>query len=401
MSNRIAIIGLGYVGLPLLEAFGANDNNSVIGFDISEGRVLKVRQAIADIKKDYAVTSNITDIASANIYIVTVPTPIDKDKKPDISCLTNACKSLASVIKKGDFVVFESTVYPTMTETVCIPIIETLSGLKAGVEFYFGYSPERINVGDPEHTLNKTVKVVAGCNDIVTEKIAELYKTIEGLRIKKAVSIKVAEAAKLMENTQRDILIAFANEYSEFCRKIGIKIDDVIDAASSKWNFADVYPGLVGGHCIGVDPYYLLQKASKIGIQMPLVTSARMVNVKKVSQVALRIVERLHSLRISSAKYKILILGFAYKKNNNDVRNTKVADLIMELEKNNCSVQVYDPLVNSDTVKDMYGIHMVSMNEISENRYHAIIEAVPHDVFKNFQMEMKQPIKFMKIQDLL
>ena len=403
MHNRIAVIGIGYVGFPLLKALGTNDKNSVIGYDISKSRVGQVRHELVLAGKTNIVTTEIGDIQSANIYIITVPTPTDKNNKPDISCLIEACKTVASVINKGDLIIIESTVYPSMTEDVCIPIIESFSGLKSILDFRFGYSPERMNVGDLEHTITNTTKVVAGCDEVTTEKIAEIYESIPNLIVEKAKSIKVAEAAKLMENTQRDILITFANEYAEFCSKIGISIYDVIKAASTKWNFARVYPGLVGGHCIGVDSYYLLKKANDLGISLPLVTQARNINDNMASKVARRLIDEINITDKCDTKPVILILGFSYKKNCADIRNTKVADLVFELESRGCDVHIYDPLVDKNDVEYQYKVKMMTIDELVKIRYDAVLEAVHHDIFNDISLhtELRNCSIIYKIDQLL
>lgn len=400
-DNKIAVIGVGYVGLPLLEAFSANKGNEIKGYDISKDRINDICHRFANSNTRLFLTSNIDDIASSNIYIVTVPTPVDKNNKPDSTCLSIVCKMLGDIVKKGDTIIFESTVYPTMTENYCIPIIEAGSKLQAGKDFLYGYSPERINIGDSEHTIKNSIKIVAGCDEQTTIKIADIYKSIPGLKVKMVASIKVAEAAKLMENTQRDVLIAFANEYSEFCTQIGININDVIAAASTKWNFSQVYPGLVGGHCISVDPYYLLQKASEIGLSLPLVSTARMVNENKVSKVVDRFVEKLHNTDITTENNKILIVGFSYKKNCADIRNTKVANLVKGLENYGYIVDVYDPLVNKQAAEKMYGIHLVTKEELLHHQYRGVLEAVHHDAFKNLHFEDSISKLIFKIEQLL
>lgn len=401
MQNRIAIIGIGYVGLPLLEAFGTNKSNTVLGYDISEDRVIQVRHILDKEGKNFQVTTNPKDLLSANVYIITVPTPIDANYKPDITCLKEACQIVASAIKSNDMVVFESTVYPGMTEDVCIPIIEALSGLRAGADFCYGYSPERINVGDSCHNISNTTKIVAGCDVTTTENIAEIYGSIPNLKVEKVASIKVAEAAKLMENTQRDILIAFANEYAEFCSKVGISIYDVINAASTKWNFAQVYPGLVGGHCIGVDPYYLLQKSEDLGVSMPLVSQARHINEAKASKVAKRFVERIRSLEKENAIMTILILGFSYKKNCADIRNTKVVDLVRGLECYGYHVYVCDPLVDKVQTEKQYNIQMITVEELVNTAYQAVLEVVHHDIFDNMLLNSTSLSKHFKIEQFL
>lgn len=400
-DNKIAIIGVGYVGLPLMEAFSANKSNEIKGYDISTDRINNIRRRFASYNSHLFLTSNIDDIASSNIYIVTVPTPVNKNNKPNLSCLSSACKMLGNIVEKDDIVIFESTVYPTMTENYCIPIIEAGNKLQAGKDFLYGYSPERINIGDSEHTIRNSIKIVAGCDEQTTIKIADIYKSIPGLKVKTVASIKVAEAAKLMENTQRDILIAFANEFSDFCRKIDININDVIAAASTKWNFSQVYPGLVGGHCISVDPYYLLQKAYDIGVSLPLVSTARMVNENKASKVVNKFVEMLHNTDTSTENNKILIVGFSYKKNCADIRNTKVANLVKGVESYGYKVDVFDPLVNKRDAEKMYGIHFVTKEELTHYQYRGILEAVHHDVFQNLHFDDSISKIIFKIEQLL
>lgn len=398
---KIAIIGVGYVGLPLLEAFNINKHNKVRGYDISEERINTVRQKLVNSDIRLLLTSNINEIASSNVYIVTVPTPIDKHDRPDVTCLSDVCSKLGDIVKENDIIIFESTVYPTMTEDYCIPMIEAKTKLQAGKNFFYGYSPERVNVGDSKHTLTKTIKIVAGCDEQTTKKIANNYKTIPGLKVETVANIKVAEAAKLMENTQRDILIAFANEYSDFCTQIGVDINDVIAAAATKWNYSQVYPGLVGGHCISVDPYYLLQKASDIGMALPLVSMARKVNENKVSKVVDRFLKRLRDLDATTENKKILIIGFAYKKNSADIRNTKVANIVKELTTHGYKVDVYDPLVNKNAAEEMYGIHLVTKEEYTHSHYIGILEAVPHDAFQNLNIDNSISNLTLKIEQLL
>lgn len=398
---KIAIIGVGYVGLPLLEAFSINKENEVRGYDISEERINTVRQKLVNSDIRLLLTSNINEIASSNVYIVTVPTPIDKNDRPDLTCLSDVCLKLGYIVKENDIIIFESTVYPTMTEDYCIPMIEAKTKLQAGKDFFYGYSPERVNVGDSKHTLTKTIKIVAGCDEQTKKKIANIYKTIPGLKVETVASIKIAEAAKLMENTQRDILIAFANEYSDFCTQIGVDINDVIAAAATKWNFSQVYPGLVGGHCISVDPYYLLQKASDIGMALPLVSMARKVNENKVSKVVDRFLKRVRDLDATTENKKILIIGFAYKKNSADIRNTKVANIVKELEIQGYKVDVYDPLVNKKAAEKMYGIHLVTKEEYTHCHYIGILEAVPHDAFQNLNIDNSISNLTLKIEQLL
>lgn len=346
------------------------------------------------------VTSKLEDIAQCCIYIVTVPTPVDKNDKPDPSALCDACTKISHYIKKGDIVVFESTIFPGATEELCVPILEENSNLRLG-EFKVGYSPERINFGDSIHQLHNTPKVISASDKKTLGILFKLYSSIIDENIIKASSIKVAEAAKMYENVQRDVLIGLANEYSEFCKIIGIDIHEVTKCSSSKWNFAMVLPGLVGGHCISVDPYYLLQKASDVGISLPIVSQARKTNEAKASYVALRFVKQIQNLSISDSRHKILILGFSYKKNCSDIRNTKVVKLVQEIEHYGFCVDVYDPLVDKVIVERSYGIHMLSGNEICCANYVAILEVVHHDIFVEFKMNDDGASNIFKIEQFL
>lgn len=408
-DSNICIVGLGYVGLPLFCLLASK--YKCCGYDNDKARVRSLLQGCdskkcvsnATLKKALnksVVTSNLEDVAQCCIYIVTVPTPVDKNDKPNPSALCDACTNISRYIKKGDIVVFESTVFPGATEELCVPILEENSNLKLG-EFKVGYSPERINFGDKIHQLHNTPKVISASDKKTLNILFELYSSIIDENIIKASSIKVAEAAKMYENVQRDVLIGLANEYSEFCKIIGIDIHEVTQCSSSKWNFSMVFPGLVGGHCISVDPYYLLQKASDVGISLPLVSQARKINEEKASYVALRFVKQIQKLNTTDSRHKILILGFSYKKNCSDIRNTKVIKLLQEIEHYGFHVDVYDPLVDKVIAEKFYGIHMLSENEICCASYIAILEVVHHDIFVEFKVDNDGVLNIFKIEQFL
>ena len=335
------------------------------------------------------VTSSWNDISKCNTFIVAVPTPINHKQNPDTSSLENVCKELANIIKKGDIVIFESTVFPGATEEICVPLIENGSGLVMNKDFYVGYSPERINVADSTHKLGNTAKIVSGSNEEALYYIANLYESIIDAPVVKASSIRVAEAAKMYENIQRDILIALANEYSDYCNKEGIDIFEVTKCASTKWNFSNVLPGLVGGHCIGVDPYYLLHRAEKLGIKTPLIQCGRLINETKASTVVSKITEYI-SVHLDENP-KVLLLGFAYKSNTDDIRNTKVAEVYNRLKSQYSVVECYDPFVNSEVVIKEYGINLfTTMPDISH--YDLVIRMVNHDIFMKIEniLDIKQ-----------
>ena len=319
-ERYIAVIGLGYVGWPLFTLISSKYKSW--GLDANTDKVESILFEQPQYKN---VTSSWDDISKCNTFIVAVPTPINHKQNPDTSSLEDVCKELVNIIKKGDLVIFESTVYPGATEEICVPLIENGSGLVMNKDFYVGYSPERINVADSVHKLGNTSKIVSGSNEEALHYIANLYESIIDAPVVKASSIKVAEAAKMYENVQRDILIALANEYSDYCNKEGIDIFEVTKCASTKWNFSNVLPGLVGGHCIGVDPYYLLHRAEKLGIKIPLVQCGRLINETKASNVVSKITEYI-SVHLDENP-KVLLLGFAYKSNTDDIRNTKVAEV--------------------------------------------------------------------------
>ena len=384
LERYIAVIGLGYVGWPLFSLISSKYKSW--GLDANTDKVESILFEQPQYKN---VTSSWNDISKCNTFIVAVPTPINHKQNPDTSSLENVCKELANIIKKGDIVIFESTVFPGATEEICVPLIENGSGLVMNKDFYVGYSPERINVADSAHKLGNTAKIVSGSNEEALHYIANLYESIIDAPVVKASSIKVAEAAKMYENIQRDILIALANEYSDYCNKEGIDIFEVTKCASTKWNFSNVLPGLVGGHCIGVDPYYLLHRAEKLGIKTPLIQCGRLINETKASTVVSKITEYI-SVHLDENP-KVLLLGFAYKSNTDDIRNTKVAEVYNRLKSQYSVVECYDPFVNSEVVIKEYGINLfTTMPDISH--YDLVIRMVNHDAFMNIEnvLDIKQ-----------
>ena len=384
LERYIAVIGLGYVGWPLFTLISSKYKSW--GLDANTDKVESILFEQPQYKN---VTSSWNDISKCNTFIVAVPTPINHKQNPDTSSLENVCKELANIIKKGDIVIFESTVFPGATEEICVPLIENGSGLVMNKDFYVGYSPERINVADSTHKLGNTAKIVSGSNEEALYYIANLYESIIDAPVVKASSIKVAEAAKMYENIQRDILIALANEYSDYCNKEGIDIFEVTKCASTKWNFSNVLPGLVGGHCIGVDPYYLLHRAEKLGIKTPLIQCGRLINETKASTVVSKITEYI-SVHLDENP-KVLLLGFAYKSNTDDIRNTKVAEVYNRLKSQYSVVECYDPFVNSEVVIKEYGINLfTTMPDISH--YDLVIRMVNHDIFMNIEnvLDIKQ-----------
>ena len=384
LERYIAVIGLGYVGWPLFTLISSKYKSW--GLDANTDKVESILFEQPQYKN---VTSSWNDISKCNTFIVAVPTPINHKQNPDTSSLENVCKELANIIKKGDIVIFESTVFPGATEEICIPLIENGSGLAMNKDFYVGYSPERINVADSTHKLGNTAKIVSGSNEEALYYIANLYESIIDAPVVKASSIRVAEAAKMYENIQRDILIALANEYSDYCNKEGIDIFEVTKCASTKWNFSNVLPGLVGGHCIGVDPYYLLHRAEKLGIKTPLIQCGRLINETKASTVVSKITEYI-SVHLDENP-KVLLLGFAYKSNTDDIRNTKVAEVYNRLKSQYSVVECYDPFVNSEVVIKEYGINLfTTMPDISH--YDLVIRMVNHDIFMNIEnvLDIKQ-----------
>ena len=388
MKNKIALIGLGYVGLPLAVEFGKIIET--IGYDVDESRIeelrvgkdrtLEVEAGDLEQATKLSYTTNPDEISDCNIYIVTVPTPIDKHKRPDLTPLINSSKTIGALLSENDIVIYESTVYPGATEEVCIPILERESGLKFNQDFYCGYSPERINPGDKEHRVTNIKKVTSGSTPEIADKIDELYKSIITAGTYKATSIKVAEAAKVIENTQRDINIALMNELALIFSKLDIDTEEVLKAAGSKWNFLPFRPGLVGGHCIGVDPYYLTHKAIEVGYHPEIILAGRRLNDSMASYVAEQVTKLMNNKRIHVVDANVLIMGFTFKENCPDIRNTRVVDLIAELENVNCNVDVYDPWIDEVETKLEYNI--VPIDAPAAGKYDAVIVAVAHDKFK-------------------
>jgi UDP-N-acetyl-D-galactosamine dehydrogenase len=392
-SKIIALIGLGYVGLPLAVEFGKK--RKVIGFDINQSRVDELKrgvdltletteQELADAVY-LSYTTNIDDIKDCAIYIVTVPTPIDKHKRPDLTPLEKSSETVGIVLKKGDVVIYESTVYPGATEEVCVPILEKQSGLTFNKDFYCGYSPERINPGDKEHRITTIKKVTAGSTPEIATKVDELYQEIIVAGTHKASSIKVAEAAKVIENTQRDVNIALINELALIFNKLDIDTESVLEAAGTKWNFLPFRPGLVGGHCIGVDPYYLTHKAIEVGYNPEMILAGRRLNDNMGSYVADQVSKLMTKKRIHVVDANVLIMGLTFKENCPDLRNTRVVDLVQEFESFNCNVDVYDPWINKEEALNEYNIKPI--NEPVQGKYDAILLAVAHNEFKEMSVE--------------
>ncbi len=385
-ENKIGVIGLGYVGLPIALEFAKKV--SVIGFDIKEDRIELMKKGIDPSKElkpeefentDIQFTANIEDLKKAKFYIVAVPTPIDDHQQPDLTPLLKACETVGKVLKKGDYVVFESTVYPGCTEDDCVPILEK-SGLKYIEDFKVGFSPERINPGDKKHTLTTIVKVSSGCDEESAEEIAKTYELVIKAGVHRASSIKVAEAAKIIENTQRDVNIALMNELSIIFNKLNINTFEVLEAAGTKWNFLNFFPGLVGGHCIGVDPYYLTYKAKQLGYHAQIINSGRAVNDSMGAYVAKQVVKTIINKNKDIRTARILVMGMTFKENVSDIRNSKVVDLIGELESYNVKVDVVDAFADAEEVKKEYG---VNLSDAPEGKYDAIIVAVNHHQYLN------------------
>lgn len=392
-KKKIAVIGLGYVGLPIALAFARKV--SVIGFDINPKRVemmqnnqdpSKELESSAFANCDIQFTANIEDLKNAHFFIVAVPTPIDEHNVPDLTPVLSASRTVGKVIKKGDYVVYESTVYPGCTEEDCLPIVEELSGLKAGIDFKYGYSPERINPGDKQHTIEKIIKVVSGCDAESLETVASVYNLIIEVGTYKASSVKVAEAAKVIENTQRDLNIALMNELSIIFDKMGINTMEVIQAASSKWNFLRFYPGLVGGHCIGVDPYYLTHKAQQLDYNPQVILSGRRINDSMASYVAEKTVKFLNKAGKAPKNCRILVMGVTFKEDVADIRNSKIADVVKALQDFSVEVDIIDPHADTEEVFHEYGFN-TSLTIKKELKYDAIIVAVNHKEYKSLNMD--------------
>ncbi|QFH44169.1 Vi polysaccharide biosynthesis UDP-N-acetylglucosamine C-6 dehydrogenase TviB [Acinetobacter baumannii] len=385
---KIAIIGLGYVGLPLAVEFGKH--KPTIGFDINPQRIRELQsgydhtlEVTSDELKQVehlSYTADINDLKNSNFFIVTVPTPIDDFKQPDLTPLIKASQSIAKVLKKGDIVVYESTVYPGATEEVCIPELEKHSGLIFNQDFFVGYSPERINPGDKQRRVTNILKITSGSTSEVADYIDQVYRLIIEAGTHKAPTIKVAEAAKVIENTQRDVNIALINELALIFNKMGIDTEDVLKAAGTKWNFLNFRPGLVGGHCIGVDPYYLTHKAESIGLHPEIILAARRLNDRMGEYVATQLIKEMVKQRIQVVGARILILGLSFKENCPDIRNTKIVDMVKALKEYDLDLDIYDPWVDSAEVEGEYGLAPVT--ELKQDHYDAIVIAVAHDQFK-------------------
>ena len=390
---NICIVGLGYVGCPLLKLFIQKYN--CIGIDTNTERVIEINDSN---EAKYYVTSDWNEdiIVNCNVYIVAVPTPTNKVHQPDTSALENVCNNLGSKLKKGDLVIFESTVYPGATEELCIPILEKSSRLKLNRDFSVGYSPERINTGDNKHQIHNTPKIISASNSTALDIMNNLYGSVINAPIVKASTLKAAEAAKMYENVQRDVLIALANQYADYCRIENIDINEVTSIASTKWNFQRIMPGLVGGHCIGVDPYYLLDRACTKGIPLPLVKIARQINETKADQIAQRIIEIGKTICGAQKSPNILLLGFSYKPNTNDIRNTKVADVIKRLQ-GKCNLDCYDPLVDSQKVRSSYGVSLCTLENIMDHHYDLSVVMVPHEVLSNLDVDSTVQIDIKEI----
>lgn len=381
-EKKIAIVGLGYVGLPL--AMGFADKLSVIGYDINEDRLAKLREGIdpnGELEssqwkgKDIEFTSSVDKLKEASFYVIAVPTPIDQHNEPDLTPLLLATRTVASVLDPGDYVVYESTVYPGCTEEDCVPLLEEISGLKCKQDFKIGYSPERINPGDKVHTLQNTVKIVSGCDDEALSEIKQVYGLIIEAGLHQASSIRVAEAAKIIENTQRDVNIALMNELSIIFDRMGINTFDVLEAAGTKWNFLHFYPGLVGGHCIGVDPYYLVHKAKELQYHPKMINSGRFVNDSMGRYIAKKIVKKVLAQGKNILHARVLVMGITFKENVSDIRNSKVVDMVREFMDFGAVVDVVDPYASPLAVEQEYGIEL---KEQPGNDYDAIVVAVAH-----------------------
>jgi UDP-N-acetyl-D-galactosamine dehydrogenase len=409
---KIGIIGLGYVGLPLAVEFAKK--YSTIGFDINTRRIEDLQKGIDNtLEVDskvlrstlsnglFSVTANSRDIEECNFFIITVPTPTDKYNRPVLTPLYKASETVANVLKKGDIVVYESTVYPGVTEEECVPLLEKVSGLKFNIDFFAGYSPERINPGDKEHTVSKILKVTSGSTPEIADIVDSVYKSIIVAGTYKASSIKVAEAAKVIENSQRDINIAFVNELSKIFNLLKIDTDEVLKAAGTKWNFLNFKPGLVGGHCIGVDPYYLTQKAQEVGYNPEIILAGRRLNDGMGKYVAAETIKLMIKKGIVIKNSNVLILGFTFKEDCPDFRNTKVIDIFLELESYGVCTKICDPLANPEEVYNEYGV--ITTQNLLKEKFDAIILAVGHSFFKNLDIKsyLKQTSVVFDVKNIL
>ncbi|MDN4753730.1 nucleotide sugar dehydrogenase [Porphyromonadaceae bacterium W3.11] len=393
---KVCVIGLGYVGLPLARLFSTKF--PTIGFDLNQARVDELMTGVdstlevdnnllkeAIDKHGFICTTEIDKLRECNFYVVAVPTPVDQNKNPNLGPLYGASKTVGKVISKGDIVVYESTVYPGVTEDECIPVVEEVSGLKLNEDFYAGYSPERINPGDKEHTVEKILKVTSGSTPEVGEIVNQVYASVITAGTHLAPSIKVAEAAKVIENSQRDINIAFVNELAKIFNRMGIDTQDVLEAAGTKWNFLSFKPGLVGGHCIGVDPYYLAQCAQRYGYNPEIILAGRRMNDSMGEYVADQVIKAMLKKGIQVLNSNVLILGFTFKENCPDIRNTKVIDIIHTLEEYNCKVTIHDPWADPAITKEEYGVEIT--NELPEAKFDAVILAVAHKEYEDLEWE--------------
>ena len=390
---KIAVVGLGYVGWPLFVLLSRK--YECLGLDIDQDRLHKLKEGATTDTTKSVLTNDYQDLRACNIFIVCVPTGVDENNKPDLTPLKNVCKSLGEIIGCGSTVIFESTVFPGATEDVCIPILEKYSSLKVNKDFSVGYSPERINVGDHQHSLGNIPKVISATNDKTLELLSTIYSSIIDAPIIKASSIKVAEAAKMYENTQRDVLIALANEYSSYCKTEGIDIEEVTQCAASKWNFSRVNPGLVGGHCIGVDPYYLLDRARQYNLSLPLIKCARTINELIPLQVSQQIVQNIYDIK----NVRILLLGIAYKPNTGDVRNSKVLDIYREIQKFCANVFLYDPLVSKEDLPRDCCTNFLHKEPVG-TVWDYVINMVDHEIFTTLINDIKTK-HLLTLKDLL
>ena len=407
-GSRIAVIGLGYVGLPL--AVALSKKYRVIGFDINANRVMELisgKDSTLEIGNDelnsvlssseeerpfgFLPSSDIASIKGCNIFIVTVPTPTDKHNRPVLTPMLKASETVGTVLKRGDVVIYESTVYPGVTEDECIPVLEKISGLKLNINFYAGYSPERINPGDKEHTITKILKVTSGSNAEAAEYVDQLYKSIITAGTFKASSIRVAEAAKVIENSQRDINIAFVNELAKIFNLLGIDTHEVLEAAGTKWNFLSFKPGLVGGHCIGVDPYYLAQKAQEVGYHPEIILAGRRLNDGMGKHVAMELVKLMMRKNIKVINSKVLIMGFTFKENCPDIRNSKVISIVDELRSFDINVDIFDPWANPEEVIREFGLEMLSGDTVPDlAQYSGLVMAVSHKEFQHLDIRKRE-----------
>ena len=406
---KLAVIGLGYVGLPLAHAFSSK--YSVVGFDITQKRIdelnsgndrtleLSEAQVKESLNNGMKFTHILDDIADCNIYIVTVPTPIDKNKRPDLTPLFKASESIGKVLKKDDIVIYESTVYPGATEDDCVPVLEKVSGLKFNHDFFCGYSPERINPGDKEHTVTKILKVTSGSTPEIGKKVDALYASVITAGTHLAPSIKVAEAAKVIENSQRDINIAFVNELAIIFNKLNIDTEAVLEAAGTKWNFLPFRPGLVGGHCIGVDPYYLTHKAQQVGYNPEIILAGRRLNDNMGIYVANQVIKLMIKKGQKVDGAKVLVLGITFKENCPDIRNSRVIDVIEELKDYGVNITIQDPWADANEVKNEYGLDLVENTNL--DNYDAVILAVAHDEFKKLDLKSNDQQVLFDIKSIL